>query len=36
VTLQAQPDQPHISIQAVYDKNDKRIYRIGCACEDNK
>ncbi|MGA2489621.1 MAG: hypothetical protein ABSF99_05475, partial [Anaerolineales bacterium] len=35
-TLQAQAAQPYITIEAVYDHNDIRIYRIGCECEVTK
>jgi len=34
--LQAKDEQPYISIQSVYDKDDIRIYRIGCECENKK
>jgi hypothetical protein len=34
--IQAQDLQPYITIQAVYDSNDIRIYRIGCVCEGKK
>jgi hypothetical protein len=33
--IEAQLDQPEITIKAVYDKNGVRIYRIGCLCEGN-
>jgi hypothetical protein len=31
--IQAQVDQPYITVKTVYDKNGVRIYRIGCVCE---
>ena len=34
--LQAEPGDPYISINTVYDHDDIRIYRIGCVCEGNK
>jgi hypothetical protein len=35
-TIQEQDVQPYISIKTVYDKNNIRIYRIGCECEGLK
>ena len=34
--IQAQDVQPYISIEAVYDNDHVRIYRIGCECEITK
>jgi hypothetical protein len=32
-TLLAQSSEPEISVEIIYDRNDIKIYRIGCTCE---